>query len=89
MSQHNRTRANDLSRDVDGVERNVFVIGGTGAVGRHAVRALAHAGNDVTGIAGSNTKAEQFRRDGGRPVEVSIFDAHEFLRAQETALAHL
>ncbi len=53
----------------------VFVIGGTGAVGRHAVRALASAGHEVTGIARSPAKAEQLRSDGGQPVEVSIFDA--------------
>ena len=54
---------------------NVFVIGGTGAVGRHAVRALAGAGHDVTAVARSDEKAEQLRGDGARPVEVSIFDA--------------
>ena len=53
---------------------NVFVIGGTGAVGRHAVRALAGAGHEVTGVARSDEKAGQLRRDGARPVEVSIFD---------------
>lgn len=59
----------------------VFVIGGTGAVGRHAVRALASAGHDVTGVAHSDEKAEQLRRDGGGPVEVSIFDADALVDA--------
>ncbi len=52
----------------------VFVIGGTGAIGRHAVRALAGAGHNVAGVARGDEKAEQLRRDGGQPVEVSIFD---------------
>jgi nucleoside-diphosphate-sugar epimerase len=53
----------------------VFVAGGTGAIGRHAVPALLGAGHDVTAVARSDQKAEALTAQGAAPVRVSIFDA--------------
>jgi nucleoside-diphosphate-sugar epimerase len=53
----------------------VFVAGGTGAIGRHAVPALVGAGHDVTAVARSDQKAEALTAQGAAPVRVSIFDA--------------
>lgn len=53
----------------------VFVIGGTGAIGRHAVRSLVAAGHPTTAVARTSEKAAQVREDGAEPVEVSIFDS--------------
>ncbi len=52
----------------------VFVTGGTGAIGGHAVPALIAAGHDVTAMARSGAKAETLRRQGATPVHVSLFD---------------
>lgn len=59
----------------------LFVIGGTGAVGRHAVRALTANRHTVTGTARSALTAEQLRLDGATPVKVSIFDRTALQRA--------
>jgi nucleoside-diphosphate-sugar epimerase len=52
----------------------VFVAGGTGAIGRHAVPALVSAGHDVTALARTSEKAALLRKRGATPVMVSIFD---------------
>lgn len=52
----------------------VFLAGGTGAIGRHAVRALVGAGHDVTAVARSDEKGEWLASEGAAPVRVSIFD---------------
>jgi nucleoside-diphosphate-sugar epimerase len=52
----------------------VFVTGGTGAIGRHAVPVLLAAGHDVSAIARSDEKAEGLRRQGAAPVRASLFD---------------
>ena len=52
----------------------VFVAGGTGAIGRHAVRALVRAGHEVTALARSPEKAAVLQREGAVPITVSIFD---------------
>lgn len=52
----------------------VFVTGGTGAIGRPAVRALLDAGHEVTGMARSATSARSLERVGATPVQVSLFD---------------
>lgn len=52
----------------------VFVTGGTGAIGRHAVPALVQAGHSVTALARTPAKAEQLRQQGATPAEVSLFD---------------
>jgi nucleoside-diphosphate-sugar epimerase len=52
----------------------VFVLGGTGAIGGHAVPALVAAGHAVTAIARSPEKADVVRRAGATPATVSLFD---------------
>ena len=52
----------------------VFVTGGTGAIGGHAVSALVEAGHSVTALARTVDKAMILERQGATPVEVSLFD---------------
>ena len=52
----------------------VFVTGGTGAIGAHAVPALIAAGHSVTALARSDAKAAVPRGQGAVPVSVSLFD---------------
>ena len=59
----------------------VFVLGGTGAIGRPAVAALARAGHDVSALARSSVRANELATRGARPVEVSMFDLPALTRA--------
>lgn len=52
----------------------VFVVGGTGAIGGHAVRALVRAGHEVTALARSLERAAVLQSQGASPVTASIFD---------------
>lgn len=52
----------------------VFVTGGTGAIGRHAVEALIAEGHTVTALARSPEKAVALTEQGARPVSESLFD---------------
>jgi nucleoside-diphosphate-sugar epimerase len=52
----------------------VFVTGGTGAIGRHAVPALVGKGHTVTALARTPEKAAMLTKHGAEPVSVSIFD---------------
>jgi nucleoside-diphosphate-sugar epimerase len=52
----------------------VFVIGGTGAIGRPALDALVAAGHDVSALARAPGRAREIERRGARPVHVSMFD---------------
>ncbi|ANN18087.1 epimerase [Amycolatopsis orientalis] len=52
----------------------VFVTGGTGAIGGHAVPALVEAGHEVTALARTSGKAAALRAQGAKPVIVSLFD---------------
>ena len=52
----------------------VFVVGGTGAIGGHAVPALVRAGHIVTALARTPEKSAQVSRQGASPITVSIFD---------------
>ena len=52
----------------------VFVAGGTGAIGGHAVAALVAHGHAVTAMARTPEKAAALARQGAVPVGVSIFD---------------
>ena len=52
----------------------VFVIGGTGAVGSHAVPALRDAGHEVTALARTPATAARLADQGARPATVSMFD---------------
>ncbi|MFI5613831.1 NAD-dependent epimerase/dehydratase family protein [Amycolatopsis sp. NPDC051903] len=53
----------------------VFVTGGTGAVGGHAVTALVRAGHQVSALARTPASAALLAARGARPVRVSLFDA--------------
>jgi nucleoside-diphosphate-sugar epimerase len=52
----------------------VFVVGGTGAIGRDAVTALVGAGHQVTALARTAEKAARLSHQGATPVAVSIYD---------------
>ncbi|MDQ2726696.1 MAG: NAD(P)-dependent oxidoreductase [Actinomycetota bacterium] len=52
----------------------VFVLGGTGAIGRHVVPALIAAGHTVSALARSAEKAAWLREQGATPALVSLFD---------------
>jgi nucleoside-diphosphate-sugar epimerase len=52
----------------------VFVIGGTGAIGSHAVPALIRAGHELTALARTPEKAATLRQQGVTPIILSIFD---------------
>jgi nucleoside-diphosphate-sugar epimerase len=49
-------------------------MGGTGALGGHAVPALVSAGHQVSALARSRAGADRLRQQGASPVEVSLFD---------------
>lgn len=52
----------------------VFVTGGTGALGRHAVPSLVAAGHGVTALARTPEKAAGLAEQGATPAMVSLFD---------------
>ncbi|MEV0383655.1 NAD(P)-dependent oxidoreductase [Nonomuraea sp. NPDC050643] len=52
----------------------VFVAGGTGAIGGHAIPALLEAGHEVTALARTPDKAAALKAQGARPVKASLFD---------------
>jgi uncharacterized protein YbjT (DUF2867 family) len=52
----------------------VFVTGGTGAIGGHAVPALVRADHEVTAWARTPEKAVTLAAQGATPVMVSLFD---------------
>jgi nucleoside-diphosphate-sugar epimerase len=52
----------------------VFVVGGTGAIGRHATRALVRGGHDVSALARTADKAARLSEWGATPVMISMFD---------------
>jgi nucleoside-diphosphate-sugar epimerase len=53
---------------------SVFVTGGTGAVGGHAIPALVQQGHTVTALARMPAKAAALAAQGATPVAVSLFD---------------
>lgn len=59
----------------------VFVTGGTGAIGGHTVPALVIAGHEVTAMARSDAKADVLRSQGATPTRVSLFDHAELTKA--------
>jgi nucleoside-diphosphate-sugar epimerase len=59
----------------------VFVTGGTGAIGTHTVPALVAAGHRVSALARSDAKAAVLRGQGATPVLVSLFDRHALTEA--------
>lgn len=58
-----------------------FVLGGTGAIGRPAVRALVAAGHDVSALVRTPQRAAEVEALGARPVDVSLLDRGELARA--------
>ncbi len=52
----------------------VFVLGGTGAIGRPAVDALVGSGHGVTALARTDERAAELHARGAEPARVSIFD---------------
>jgi nucleoside-diphosphate-sugar epimerase len=52
----------------------IFVTGGTGAIGKHAVPALIAAGHTVSALARGDAKARVLHNQGAVPVLVSLFD---------------
>lgn len=61
----------------------VFVTGGTGAIGPHAIRALIEAGHDVSALVRSEAKAGVVATLGARPVFASLYDAAALTAAFE------
>ncbi|MEU6715306.1 NAD(P)-dependent oxidoreductase [Nonomuraea sp. NPDC046802] len=61
----------------------VFVTGGTGAIGRHALPALLGAGHEVTALARTREKAAALGDQGVRPAMVSLFDRRALASAFE------
>lgn len=53
----------------------VFLLGGTGAIGGHALPALIAAGHDVSALVRTAEKAAVVAAQGAEPVVVSMFDA--------------
>lgn len=52
----------------------VFLLGGTGAIGSHALPALAAAGHEVSALVRTPEKAAAAKAQGADPVVVSMFD---------------
>ena len=61
----------------------VFVIGGTGAIGGHAVPALVRAAHTVTALARTPEKAALLSQQGASPITESIFDRAALTEAAE------
>lgn len=59
----------------------IFVAGGTGVLGRRAVRCLVDAGHSVTAVSRSETSDRQLSSAGARPARVDLFDADQVRRA--------
>ena len=63
----------------------IFVAGGTGVLGRRAVRELVRAGHDVTAVARSEEKAALLRELGAAPV---VFDPFDATRSNDAVAGH-
>jgi nucleoside-diphosphate-sugar epimerase len=59
----------------------VFLLGGTGAIGRYALSALVGGGHQVSALARTPEKAATVRAAGATPVTVSMFDLQELSEA--------
>jgi nucleoside-diphosphate-sugar epimerase len=59
----------------------VFVTGGTGAIGSHAVPALVGTGCDVVALVRTPAKAAQIAAHGATPARVSLFDRDALVAA--------
>ncbi|MFL6061337.1 MAG: NAD-dependent epimerase/dehydratase family protein [Marmoricola sp.] len=63
----------------------VVVSGGTGVIGRPAVRALLDAGHDVDVLARSSSNQDRIEALGARAVEADLFDVASLVRIYEGA----
>ena len=52
----------------------VFLLGGTGAIGRHALASLVEGGHEVSALVRTPQKAAAVETKGARPIQVSMFD---------------
>ncbi len=59
----------------------IFVVGGTGAIGRPSVRALVDEGHAVMALARTAVRAAELERTGATPVQVSMFDVLALAKA--------
>lgn len=59
----------------------MFLLGGTGAIGRHALPALVAAGHDVSALVRTPKKAAAVRAQGAVPARVSMFDREALAEA--------
>jgi nucleoside-diphosphate-sugar epimerase len=71
--------------------KTLFVTGGTGVLGRPAVRQLVAAGHRVRAVARDEAKAAELRASGADPVTVELFDADAVKLATQgsDAILHL
>ena len=60
---------------------SIFVVGGTGTLGRPVVRQLVAAGFEVRGLARSSANVSQLRDLGAEPVRADLFDTAQMERA--------
>ena len=60
---------------------HVFLLGGTGAIGSHALPALVAAGHEVSALARTPEKAAVVKAQGAEPVMVSMFDRPALAKA--------
>src|SRR5262245_30006541 len=69
----------------------VFVAGGTGTLGRPAVRLLVAAGHEVRALARTAERGPLFRSLGAEPVVGDLFDARAMTEAVDgcEAILHL
>src|ERR1700716_1016681 len=70
---------------------NVFLTGGTGAIGPATVRALLEQGHQVRAVARSDVKAAHLRELGAEPARVDLFDGDQVKQAADgcEAVLHL
>ena len=59
---------------------SIFVVGGTGTLGRPVVRQLVAAGIEVRGLARSSANEAELERLGAEPVRADLFDRAQMER---------
>lgn len=71
----------DQCRGLSVVIVRVFILGGTGAIGGHALPALVAAGHEVSALVRTPEKAAAVRAQGADPVMGSMFDRADLTEA--------
>lgn len=74
LLEQRRTDVPRLPRATSVVIVKVFLLGGTGAIGGHALPALLAAGHKVSALVRTPEKAAAVRAQGADPVMISMFD---------------